>query len=134
MTFEVSQDRMEAAMMFLAETDIPAAKAKGRVKALDQYGRSVKAFGFLEATGTVAEREAKSYTTDKWKQHIDNVEQAVIDAETLDNQRASAMGVRDVWRTLQANRRQVLLTRMNSAMIISGIINSNLNRSNTLWT
>jgi len=107
MAFEISQEKMEAAMMFLAETDIPAAKAKGRVKALDQYGRTVKAFGFLEATGTVAEREAKSYTTDKWKQHIDNVEQAVIDAETLDNQRASAMGVRDVWRTLQANRRQV---------------------------
>tara|TARA_R100000656_G_scaffold34478_1_gene29519 strand:- start:323 stop:646 length:324 start_codon:yes stop_codon:yes gene_type:complete len=107
MAFEISQDRMESAMMFLAETDIPAAKAKGRVKALDQYGRTVKAFGFLEATGTVAEREAKSYTTDKWKQHIDNVEQAVIDAEALENQRASAMGVRDVWRTLQANRRQV---------------------------
>ena len=107
MTFEISQDRMELAMMFLAETDIPAAKAKGKVKALDQYGRTVKAFGFLEATGTVAEREAKSYASDKWKQHIDNVEQAVIDAETLDNQRASAMGVRDVWRTLQANRRQV---------------------------
>ncbi len=107
MTFEISQDRMESAMMFLAQTDIPAAEAKGKVKALDQYGRTVKAFGFLEATGTVAEREAKSYTTDKWKQHIDNVEQAVIDAESLDNQRASAMGVRDVWRTLQANRRQV---------------------------
>ena len=107
MAFEISQEKMESAMMFLAETDIPAAKAKGKVKALDQYGRTVKAFGFLEATGTVAEREAKSYTTDKWKQHIDNVEQAVIDAETLDNQRASAMGVRDVWRTLQANRRQV---------------------------
>ena len=107
MAFEISQERMESAMMFLAQTDIPAAKAKGKVKALDQYGRTVKAFGFLEATGTVAEREAKSYTTDKWKQHIDNVEQAVIDAETLDNQRASAMGVRDVWRTLQANRRQV---------------------------
>ena len=107
MAFEISQDRMEAAMMFLAETDIPAAKAKGKVKALDQYGRTVTAVGLLEATGTVAEREAKSYASDKWKQHIDNVEQAVIDAETLDNQRASAMGVRDVWRTLQANRRQV---------------------------
>ena len=107
MAFEISQDRMESAMMFLAETDIPAAKAKGRVKALDQYGRTVKAFGFLEATGTVAEREAKSYASDKWKQHVDNVEQAVIDAEALENQRASAMGVRDVWRTLQANRRQV---------------------------
>jgi hypothetical protein len=107
MAFEISQEKMEAAMMFLAETDIPAAKAKGRVKALDQYGRTVKAFGFLEATGTVAEREAKSYASDKWKQHVDNVEQAVIDAEALENQRASAMGVRDVWRTLQANRRQV---------------------------
>jgi len=54
MAFEISQEKMEAAMMFLAETDIPAAKAKGRVKALDQYGRTVKAFGVLEATGTVA--------------------------------------------------------------------------------
>ena len=107
MAFEISQEKMESAMMFLAQTDIPAAQAKGKVKALDQYGRTVKAFGFLEATGTVAEREAKSYASDKWKQHVDNVEQAVIDAETLDNQRASAMGVRDVWRTLQANRRQV---------------------------
>ena len=107
MAFEISQEKMESAMMFLAQTDIPAAQAKGKVKALDQYGRTVKAFGFLEATGTVAEREAKSYASDKWKQHIDSVEQAVIDAETLDNQRASAMGVRDVWRTLQANRRQV---------------------------
>tara|TARA_Y100001951_G_C11290113_1_gene271546 strand:- start:2270 stop:2602 length:333 start_codon:yes stop_codon:yes gene_type:complete len=106
-SFEVTVERLEHAMEFLALTDIPAAQARGKVKALEQYGKTVKAMGFLEASGTVAEREAKSLVTEEWKAHVKRLEEAVIEAETLENQRASATGVKDVWRTLQANQRGV---------------------------
>ena len=62
----VSEERLEKALTYLAETDEPAALAKAKAERLKVYGKTVKAYGFLEAAGTVAEREAMSVTTDEY--------------------------------------------------------------------
>ena len=93
-------------MTLLARTDEPAAKAKAKAKRLEQFGKTVRALEFLEATGTVAEREARALASENYKSHLDEYEKAILDSEHLINQRATAAGVREVWRSLQANRRQ----------------------------
>ena len=93
-------------MNTLASTDVTAAKAKALVKSLEVYGKTVKAFAFLEAIGTVAEREAKALTSERYKVWKKDYDKAVIESETHINKRATAAGEREVWRSLQANRRQ----------------------------
>lgn len=102
----ISDERCEKAMKMLARTDEPAALAKALVKSLEVYGKSVKALAFLETTGTVAEREAKALQSDTYKDWRTKYDKAVIDSETHINKRATAAGEREVWRSLQANRRQ----------------------------
>jgi hypothetical protein len=102
----ISDDRCEKAMRYLAMTDEDAAVAKARYKTLEQYGKTVKAFGFLDASGTVAEREAKALRSDEYKTFLKEYEEAVMDSERYANKRATEAGVREVWRSLQANRRQ----------------------------
>jgi len=93
-------------MATLAGSDVTAAKAKALVKSLEVYGKTVKAFAFLEAIGTVAEREAKALTSERYKEWKKDYDEAVIESETHINKRATAAGEREVWRSLQANRRQ----------------------------
>ena len=102
----VSDKRVERAMIYLAESDEKAAKAKAKAKAMEQVGKTIKAFGFLEAEGTVAEREAKSLRTPEYEKHLEDYETAVMESERYANKRATAAGIREVWRSLQANRRQ----------------------------
>lgn len=102
----VSDERVEKAMVYLAETDLPAAQAKARAKSLEQFGKTVKAFGFLEANGTVAEREATALTTKEYQDYLSQYEAAVVESEQFANKRATEAGIREVWRSLQANRRQ----------------------------
>ena len=106
MTDLISDERCEKAMRYLATTDEEAAVAKAKAKALEQYGKTVKAFGFLDATVSVAEREAQSLLSDEYKAYLKEYEKAVMDSERFANKRATEAGVREVWRSLQANRRQ----------------------------
>ena len=102
----ISDERVEQAMRYLSKTDLPAAEAKSKAKALEAYGKTAKAFGFLEASGTVAEREAQSVITSHYTEYLENYEKAVLASEHFANKRATEAGVREVWRSLQANRRQ----------------------------
>ena len=96
----VSEERLEKALTYLAETDEPAALAKAKAESLKVYGKTVKAYGFLDATGTVAEREAVSVTTDEYIKWWRDLESAIMD------KRSTEAGIREVWRSLNANRRQ----------------------------
>ena len=102
----VSEDRMEKALMYLAETDEPAALARAKAERLKVYGKTAKAYGFLDATGTVAEREAISVTTKPYLKWLEDLESAIMDSEQYSNKRSTEAGIREVWRSLNANRRQ----------------------------
>ena len=103
---DITDADVEAAMHKLADTDLEAAKAKAKAKAMEQYGKTVRALQFLEATGTVAEREARALASEHYRAYLKQYEEAVMNSERLANERATAAGVREVWRSLQANRRQ----------------------------
>ena len=102
----VSEDRMEKALTYLAETDEPAALARAKAERLKVYGKTAKAYGFLDATGTVAEREAISVTTKQYLKWLEDLESAIMDSEQYSNKRSTEAGIREVWRSLHANRRQ----------------------------
>ena len=102
----ISDERVETAINRLSETDEKAALAKAKVKSLEVYGKTAKSFAFLDAKGTVAEREAVALTSTIYREWQKDYEEAIVESETLANKRASWSGEREVWRSLQANRRQ----------------------------
>jgi len=93
-------------MNTLADTDEKAALAKAFVKSLEVHGKSIKALAFLDETGTIAEREAKALQSDTYQKWMEEYDDAVIASEKYIHERATAAGEREVWRSLQANRRQ----------------------------
>jgi len=98
--------RMEESLHFMLESDVPAAKARAKVKALERKEKTIKAIGFLNAVGTVGERDARSVTTKEWIEHVEDYEDSVSDSETFENQRKTNELVIEVWRTIQANQRR----------------------------
>ena len=102
----ISDERVETAINRLSETDEEAALAKARVKSLEVYGKTAKSFAFLDAKGTVAEREAVALTSTIYREWQKDYEEAIIKSETLANQRATWSREREVWRSIEANPRQ----------------------------
>ena len=103
----ISEARLEKAMTYLAHTDEDAAKAKALCKKLEKMERIIRGEAFLKASGTVAEREAKSVTSEQYKEHVAYAENCWVDAELLDNKRHTEEVIVDVWRTMSANLRKV---------------------------
>lgn len=102
----IDEDRVTKALQYLAMTDTEAAKAKAKAEVMKKHDKTVKAYGFLDASGTVAEREAKSVTTDQWRKYEKDLQEAIVDSETMQNKRDTEKGIVEVWRTEQANRRK----------------------------
>jgi len=105
-----SEDRLQKALTYLAETDEPAAKAKAYVKGLEQRRKTVKAFAFLSAAGTMAEKEAKAYASPEYEEVTQAIENAVADAELYFNKRSTEMLIVEVWRSVNAGRRKGNMT------------------------
>jgi len=94
------------ALYYLAETDEKYAVLIARVKALEYQVKTIKAFGFLNASGTVGEKTAISESSAPYKAWIEDYENAVADKETITAKRKRAELTIEVWRSLNANRRQ----------------------------
>ena len=100
------EESVSAALQYLAQTDVPLAKAIARCEALELQCKTIRGLEFLEATGTVAEREAKSNSSQTFRAFTNDYENAVADRETMRLKRRRAELTIDVWRTVAANRRQ----------------------------
>ena len=70
------------------------------------YTKLIKAKHFLNATGTVAERDAIAYNSTEFTAYVDNLRDATIDLEILEAKRESWQREIEIWRTLSANRRR----------------------------
>lgn len=101
----IEEKQVEAALAYLAKTDEQTAAAKGRVKALEYRLKVAKAMEFLQASGTVAEKDATSLASDIYTQMVNEYQEAVTEFETFAAKRERAVLTIDVWRTEQANRR-----------------------------
>ena len=106
----IDQDKMEAAMTYLAQTDIEFAEAKAAAELGEIRRKRCRSRILLTTVGTVVERQAQA-----------EVHQDVIDAdmgwikdytrcETLKAKRQRAELVVEVWRSLNASMRRGNIT------------------------
>lgn len=102
----ISEDRLQKALTYLAETDQPSAEARARVKALEQRRKTVKGLAFLGSSGTMAEKEAKAYASQEYQDIVNEYENAVADAELYANKRKTEELIIEVWRSINAGRRK----------------------------
>ncbi len=103
---EITQDRAEKAITYLAETDVDCARAKALLEGLTRQEKTVKAVAFLSAEGKVAERTARAESCAEFTGHSRKIEDATLDFETLRNRRNTAAMVIEMWRSLNANQRR----------------------------
>lgn len=90
----------------LAQTDASAAMLKRAVEATAYVLKKQRYVEFLDADGNNEERKAKAEIAEKVIQAAQNHHQAIEDNEAMQNQRKTLQLRIDVWRSLNANRRQ----------------------------
>jgi hypothetical protein len=104
----ITENRLEEAIKFIAESDESSAEASANVKYLDRLLKRKKA---LYITGeqtlkSVSAKEQGFYASDTYKNAVDELFQAEIKATTLENKRDKEGMIIDLFRTLEASRRK----------------------------
>jgi hypothetical protein len=102
----ISDERLQKALKYLAETDEPCAKAKSLLVGLEHQLKTVKSMSFTNVMGTMAEKDAQAYSSQSYKDHVAKIEQATYDFEMLRNKRLTEELIIECWRSLNANRRK----------------------------
>ena len=102
----ISDDRLQKALTYLAETDEPCADLKANTERAEFKAEAIRDAIFLRTDGTVAERTAvakasKEYADAKEAQFI-----VLAQYEAMRNKRTTEAIVVDTWRTIQANQRR----------------------------
>jgi hypothetical protein len=106
MTEIVSDELVQKALSYFALTDEKCAKAKALMSGLENQLKTVKAVGYMQSEGTVAERESQAYTSQAYKDHVQKLEDATYDFELMRNKRLTEELIIEVWRSVNANRRK----------------------------
>jgi hypothetical protein len=102
----ISDKRLEQALIYLSETDQTAAELTANAERMEFKAKAIKDALFLHEEGTVAERAAKAGAHKNYEIAMDAYFAAVQLAQATKNKRQTEALVIDVWRSLQANRRQ----------------------------
>jgi len=102
----MTPDKAEKALNYLAATDESYAHAKTGVKSIEYRLKVQKALNYLECEGTVAEREAQAMAMKSYTDLVDDHEDLMLELETLGAKRERARLTIDLFRTLEASRRQ----------------------------
>ena len=97
----ITENRLEEAIKFIAESDESSAEASANVKYLDRLLKRKKA---LYITGeqtlkSVSAKEQGFYASDTYKNAVDELFQAEIKATTLENKRDKEGLIIDLFRT-----------------------------------
>ena len=102
----ISQQRMEKALKYLAETDEEYAYAKTHALKMERKAKSVFRVMFLAESGTVAEREAKADKSNEYQEASEAEFTAKTHLEHIKAKRDTEALVIDVWRSLNASQRR----------------------------
>ena len=103
---QLTENRVEEALIKLSMSDENHAAWAGQVKYLEEGLKQAKAHSFLLAEGTVAEREAKAVASLKYADAVLAWTEALKQFKKIDNERNHEIRIIDIWRTLSSNRRQ----------------------------
>jgi hypothetical protein len=102
----ISDDRLAQAMKYLAETDGICAELKVQVARKEYIAKKVRARLFLEADGNNEERKNRAeVSADTYAAELEKYA-AMAEFEKVRAKRDTEAMVVDVWRSMNANRRQ----------------------------
>jgi len=101
----ISEDRMTAALTYLATTDLPFAEAEAAVLRAEYLHELVKDRVFLTSTGTVAERQAQANSSEDAIRTHEEYLAAVVRHKQMRAKRETESQVIGVYRTQESSRR-----------------------------
>lgn len=107
MSYEITLEKAESAMLFLAEKDEEYAGTVAELESCEIRRKRVRARVFIESEGTVAERNAEAETHGDTEAADDAYVSALLRKEKLKARRQRAELVIDLYRTLSANQRKL---------------------------
>src|SRR5574343_690852 len=96
----ISQDRLEKALRYLAETDEQVAEAKGDILRLENLIKRVGYRLFLSADGSVEARKAAAGKSEETAKLEEELVSATVRYESLPAKRETESTVVEVWRSL----------------------------------
>lgn len=102
----VTQERMENALAYLADTDEQCAALRADMERAEFRAKRKKAAVFQISAGSVAERNAIAETHEETGEAYEQYFKAMHEYHAMSNRRATETIVVDTWRSLNANRRQ----------------------------
>lgn len=107
----ITENDMEAALEFLADSDEKWAMARSLYEGLNEQKKTVKAVAFMrsnESAQTAKEQDA--YASQAYKEHLMQMQMAQLEYLTLDAHRLTATMRIECWRSLNASRRRGVIT------------------------
>ena len=104
----ITEDRLEKALKFLSETDEESASASANVKYLDRLLKRKKALFITSDRNlkSISAKEQGFYASEIYEKAIDEQFNAEVKSATMGNKRDKEGLIIDLFRTLEASRRQ----------------------------
>ena len=102
----ITNERRDKSLVYLAETDLLAAELKVEVQRMDYKCDQIAAAVFLREDGNIQERQAKAKITPEYQKAKDDYHEALVAYEAVKNKRKTEELIVEVWRSLEASRRQ----------------------------
>lgn len=96
----------EKALEYLKSTDSEFARRKCLYEGLEDQKKTIEACCFMNASGSAAERTQKAKQDEGYCEHLDKINAARVDFETMRNQRSTAALQIDMWRSVNSNQRK----------------------------
>ena len=101
----ISEERVERAVEFYRDNADRYGQLVGLCKALEQKRKVVHGQERLLAKGgTVAEREATSYSSPEYRRLVEDIQNAWADKTVLETQMTAAEHTIDVWRSQNSSK------------------------------
>ena len=105
----LDEDHVSTAYKELAETDDEHGQLSGQIKYLEEAMKQAKARVFLQAEGTVAERQERALDSVLYSDAVKEWIQVYKKFKILDNKRQHEVRIIEIFQTLSANRRKGML-------------------------
>jgi len=103
----ITEKRLEEALAYISNTDEEQAKLSAGLDYLKDKAKRDKALHVLNNNhdNSITMKEQRYYASDNYKNHIEEKQALAEKVNELDNKRDKEQLIIDVWRTLEASRR-----------------------------
>lgn len=101
---------MTRALTYLAESDVSVANLKAEVSRKEYLGKVARAKAYLGGEGSVESRKAQAELSPGVSQAEEELSQATAEYEKCRAKRATEELIVRIWQTVEASRRQGVLT------------------------